>query len=222
MRQPLLKGSLLILMAGLLLISSSVLLADPDYSLGRVIHVDQDKLFVVINLGKEDGVTKNIVFDVFRQDEKVGAVKVVKIRRNFSAADIEFTYKDHLVQVGDKVIPSKKTASMLERKQIKFLRHRVEVLFNQAEEHLKRGQLQVAEDKAREIIDLDPTNNRVQLLLQRIAKAREHTEIDELFEQAEDVFFRLYVDVSGGFIEHQDLRCRGQRPGYEHALQLAA
>lgn len=57
--------------------------------LGRIITVNQRHKFVVINLGREEGVQKGMTFDVYRRGSKVGKLEAIEIRKNITACDVK-------------------------------------------------------------------------------------------------------------------------------------
>lgn len=56
---------------------------------GRIITVNDKHKFVVIDIGREDGVEKGMGFDVYRQEKKIGRVEVIETRQNISACDVK-------------------------------------------------------------------------------------------------------------------------------------
>ncbi|MFC1631334.1 hypothetical protein ACFL1I_00135 [Candidatus Omnitrophota bacterium] len=56
---------------------------------GRVIKVNSRYKFVVIDIGQVDGVKKGMSFEVFRNDQKVGQIKVIETRQNIAACDVK-------------------------------------------------------------------------------------------------------------------------------------
>lgn len=56
---------------------------------GRVIKINEKYKFLVIDIGRDDGVEKGMSFDVYRKDKKVGKVQVIETRRNIAACDIK-------------------------------------------------------------------------------------------------------------------------------------
>ncbi len=57
-------------------------------SAGRIIAVNENHDFVVIDLGKDDGLQEGMQLEVYRQNEKAGRIKVIEARQNISACDI--------------------------------------------------------------------------------------------------------------------------------------
>lgn len=139
-------------------------------SFGRIIYIDQNMGFVVINLGKEDGVKKDFSFEVYRKDIKIGEIKTVKVRSKFSGADIECTYKNKTIKVGDIVKPSGKSADIIRTRKKKLLREEIDRLFVQAQEHVQNYEYEEAEDKIYEILNLEPENKRALKMLTKVGQ----------------------------------------------------
>lgn len=71
---------------------------------GRVVEVNEEHRFAIINLGTTEGVKKGMVFSVFQKDEEVAKIKASKVRRNISACDIQMVFTARGIGVGDVVI----------------------------------------------------------------------------------------------------------------------
>jgi len=56
---------------------------------GRVITVNSRHRFVVVDIGRDDGVKKGMNFAVYRKGEKVGKIEVIETRKNIAACDIK-------------------------------------------------------------------------------------------------------------------------------------
>jgi predicted nucleic acid-binding Zn-ribbon protein len=69
--------------------------------LGKVLSVDRENNFAVIDLGENAGVKKGDMFQVFRGDQPIGELSVMETRRNYSACDIR--KETATIQSGDKV-----------------------------------------------------------------------------------------------------------------------
>ncbi|MFA5361766.1 MAG: hypothetical protein WC335_00760 [Candidatus Omnitrophota bacterium] len=69
--------------------------------LGKVLSVDRENNFAVIDLGDNAGVKKGDMFQVFRGDRPIGELSVMETRRNYSACDIR--KETSTIQSGDKV-----------------------------------------------------------------------------------------------------------------------
>ncbi len=70
---------------------------------GKILNVNEAHNFVVIDLGRKDGVVEGMEFDVVRNGEKIARVKVRMLKDNVCAADIIKFYGSSEIKVGDKV-----------------------------------------------------------------------------------------------------------------------
>ena len=75
---------------------------------GRIVQVNEDYRFAVINLGSTDGVKKGMIFTVFQKDEEAAKIKVGKVRRHISACDIQLVYTGRGIGAGDMVMYKEK------------------------------------------------------------------------------------------------------------------
>ena len=57
----------------------------------RVITVNDRHKFVVIDIGRDNGVEQGMTFDVYRRDEKIGKIEVIETRKTISACDVKET-----------------------------------------------------------------------------------------------------------------------------------
>jgi len=71
---------------------------------GKVLVVNRDYNFAVINLGSKDGLNIGDVFSVFHQDNYIGDVKVEKLHDSMAAAGFVSAETKDKVSEGDKVI----------------------------------------------------------------------------------------------------------------------
>ncbi|MFC1631311.1 hypothetical protein ACFL1I_01190 [Candidatus Omnitrophota bacterium] len=71
---------------------------------GRVVELNLEHRFAVINLGSAEGVEKDMVFNVFQKDEEVAKIRAQRVRRHISACDIQLVYTNRGIAVGDLVI----------------------------------------------------------------------------------------------------------------------
>lgn len=69
---------------------------------GEILKINKKYNFVVINLGKENGLREKEILDVYQDRQNIGKIKVTELRAQISAADIIDFKKG--VKVGDKVI----------------------------------------------------------------------------------------------------------------------
>lgn len=70
---------------------------------GKILNVNEAHNFVVIDLGRKDGVVEGMEFDVVRNGEKIARVKVRMLKDDVCAADIVKLYGASEIKVGDKV-----------------------------------------------------------------------------------------------------------------------
>ena len=152
---------------------------------GRVVYVDQDLGFVVFNLGKQDGIIKDTLFEVYRRNIEVGRIKAVKVREKFSAADIELTYQNMDIKIGDTVRPSRKSAHIIERETRKIMPSELEELYNQAEEYFQEDNYEQAKRVLKQALRLDPQNEETLGMLKELEKAWLSQEVDEFLSQAQ-------------------------------------
>ncbi len=71
---------------------------------GRVVTVNTEHGFVVVDLGGLQGVKEKDKFRVYRDNELIGALEVIQTRERISAADIKYEKGNYHVQVNDTVI----------------------------------------------------------------------------------------------------------------------
>jgi prefoldin subunit 5 len=76
---------------------------EPIASIGEVLTVNREFAFLVISLGKRDGITEGMVFNIQRDNKNLGQIKVETVRENISAAAL--INKDTLseIKAGDMV-----------------------------------------------------------------------------------------------------------------------
>lgn len=71
---------------------------------GRIVELNEEYRFAVINIGSADGVKKGMVFNVFQRDEEIAKIKVAKMRRHISACDIQLVYAGGGIAPGDLIV----------------------------------------------------------------------------------------------------------------------
>jgi len=71
---------------------------------GKIISVDKETDFVIINLGEEDGLKKDAVLSIYRGENYIGDIKVSRVLPEMSAADFVPPLKNHQVREDDQVI----------------------------------------------------------------------------------------------------------------------
>ncbi len=70
---------------------------------GKVLVVNREFGFAVMNLGSKDGIASGTIFSVWKQDKEVGKVQVERIYENMSAANIIGEPQKGQIQEGDSV-----------------------------------------------------------------------------------------------------------------------
>ena len=70
---------------------------------GRVVEVNEAQQFVVVDQGSQDGLLLGMTLDVVRGAERIGLVRVVRVRPQVSACDIILSDTAGVLQVGDTV-----------------------------------------------------------------------------------------------------------------------
>lgn len=71
---------------------------------GRVVTVNREHDFVVINIGRQDGVRVGFNFDIYRNNTIIGSVKVIQLRERIAAADIDYVADGYSIEIDDKIV----------------------------------------------------------------------------------------------------------------------
>jgi hypothetical protein len=66
---------------------------------GKVLAVNRDHNFIVVDLGEVQGIVKGKIFSVMRDGKKIATVEVIQTRKDVSACDIR--QQDTAIKVGD-------------------------------------------------------------------------------------------------------------------------
>ncbi len=74
---------------------------------GRIVTVNDEYKFVVIDLGKEHGVEAGTSFTVYRGDKEIGYLEVIEAHQRISAADIKKVKERANIKVDDIVVPTR-------------------------------------------------------------------------------------------------------------------
>lgn len=80
----------------------------PAASEGKVLVVNKDYNFAVINLGAKDGINLGDVFSVYRENKYLGDIKVEKVHESMSAAGFLSSGMQDKTIEGDKVVKKTK------------------------------------------------------------------------------------------------------------------
>lgn len=68
---------------------------------GKVLAVNKENNFVIIDLGEQEDLKNGDIFDIYRNDVKIATVQVIQTRKNVSACDIK--QASGPISVGDEV-----------------------------------------------------------------------------------------------------------------------
>ena len=71
---------------------------------GKILEVNDDYDFVIISIGKEDGVEKGMLFLVYREKELLGKVEVEEVFDDMSSCVILPWYRDEEIKIDDGVL----------------------------------------------------------------------------------------------------------------------
>jgi len=71
---------------------------------GKVLTVNREHNFVVIDLGRLDGVDGGSMFDVYRSEEVIGYIEVIQTRERISACDIKDRKMGFSIEIDDLVM----------------------------------------------------------------------------------------------------------------------
>ena len=71
---------------------------------GRILSVDKETGFVIINLGEKDGVIMGNVMSVYRGKDYLGDIKISRIQPEMAAADLLPPFSSRLVRKNDQVV----------------------------------------------------------------------------------------------------------------------
>ena len=71
---------------------------------GRILSVDTDTEFVIVNLGAKDGVKLGDMLSVYRGKEFLGDIKVTRVQPEMSAADLIPPFSSRKVRKNDQVL----------------------------------------------------------------------------------------------------------------------
>jgi uncharacterized protein (DUF3084 family) len=71
---------------------------------GRVVTINREHNFVVIDLGKQDGIEIGNRFNVYRQDAFLGLIEIIQARDRIAAADIKELEEGMNIEINDTVV----------------------------------------------------------------------------------------------------------------------
>ena len=71
---------------------------------GRVLTVDTENQFVIVNLGQKDGIAEGTTLSIFRGQEYVGDIQVTRVQPDMSAADFIPPLASQNISKNDRVV----------------------------------------------------------------------------------------------------------------------
>lgn len=71
---------------------------------GKILEVNREYNFVIVNLGKDDGVKKGMVFMVYRDRRLIGKVEVEEVFSDMSSCIILPWFKNEEIKIDDGVL----------------------------------------------------------------------------------------------------------------------
>ncbi len=77
--------------------------AKNDGKEGRILSVDIDTEFVIVNLGKKDGISIGDMMSVFRGEKYLGDIKITRIQPEMAAADLIPPFSSRTARKNDQV-----------------------------------------------------------------------------------------------------------------------
>jgi len=75
-----------------------------DLPNGKILSVDRETEFVIINIGKKHGIGVGQMMAVYREGEYLGDIKITRIQSQMSAADLISPLSSRIVQKNDQVM----------------------------------------------------------------------------------------------------------------------
>ncbi len=163
---------------------------------GRIVYIDRGLGFVVFNLGKKDGVREDCYFSVYSQDTKIAEIRSVRVRRRFTAAEVELTYQHRMIKVGDSVRATRESAAIIRHEARKRLLEKLEELFLEAETYFAEGQYAKAKEKITEALKLDPENKEGIDMLEQVNKAILSEKLEWLASGAEGYLDQMKYELA--------------------------
>ena len=71
---------------------------------GRILSVDADTEFVIVNLGEKDGIALGDIMSVYRGSDFLGDIRVTRVQAEMSAADFIPPFSSRKVRKNDQVV----------------------------------------------------------------------------------------------------------------------
>lgn len=74
---------------------------------GRILSVDTETEFVIVNLGEKDGITQGKILSVYRGNDYLGDITITRVQPEMSAADFIPPFSSRKVRKNDQVVTKK-------------------------------------------------------------------------------------------------------------------
>ena len=71
---------------------------------GRIVAVNSEHNFVVIDIGKQDGIETGEEFDIYRGQAYIGLIEVIQMRDRISACDIKDVKGGRSLKIDDMIV----------------------------------------------------------------------------------------------------------------------
>lgn len=68
---------------------------------GHIILINEQQNFVIVDLGENSGVKKNMIFGIYRDGDEIAKVQIIETREKISAADIKTIKENEAIRKGD-------------------------------------------------------------------------------------------------------------------------
>ncbi|MCA9400557.1 MAG: hypothetical protein KC713_02950 [Candidatus Omnitrophica bacterium] len=81
-----------------------IVVVPTDIPEGRLLSIDQETEFVIINLGQKDGLQLGQIFSVVRGEEYLGDIKITRLQPEMAAADLIPPFSSRAARKNDKVV----------------------------------------------------------------------------------------------------------------------
>lgn len=76
----------------------------PSALKGRIVTINREHSFVVIDLGRQDGIDEGDRFGIYRDEVCIGSVEVIQMREGIAACDIKDVKEGYNIEIDDVVI----------------------------------------------------------------------------------------------------------------------
>lgn len=70
---------------------------------GKVLKISKEHNFVIIDIGKNDGVRPDAILMAYREDKEIGEIKIEKVYDELSVGSAAFEWRDKELDIGDTV-----------------------------------------------------------------------------------------------------------------------